>query len=319
MSYLHGIGLATGPAIPLAQAAGADEDPKTVLVLAQEGFSEVAIDEEGLVALARRAMSETLERAAVDPLDVDAVVLATESFWDVGAPKVEERQRLEHLRLRDALLETFAGLGLARACPYGAWLSACGNLGVSLGLSHAMVAAGQHQRILVVTVDRQRPDLPRFMRGGAAVLGDAAASCLVGTEPRSGFRIEAVRSVGAPGVAQLDPRKDFSRLVLETHKSVRRLDRDFTAVIGAPLREAQHVLAGHFHVDALKVIADTLKLPAERLRREGRAAYGHLDASDNLVTLRALDDQGQIAEGDLVVLLNTGVWTWSAVALRKTA
>ncbi len=314
MSYLHSIGLATGDAVDLAAAAGADDDPQTVRLLAADGFAQVTIAAQGVTVLAQRAMADSLARASIDPVDIDAVVFSTESFWDAGS-EVPDRGGLEHLRLRDALLSVMFDLGLTRACPYGVWLSACGNLGTALGLANAAVITGQHRRVLLATADRQRPDLPRFMRGGAAILGDAAASCVIEASQRPGFRIEAVRSVGAPGVALLDPRKKFSQVVIETHQSVRRLDNEVVAAIGAPIRSADHVLAGHFHVDALKVVADTLKIPAARLRRDGRRAYGHLDASDNLFTLHAMEDE--IAADELAILLNTGVWTWSAVALRR--
>lgn len=317
MPYLHSIGVAVGPAIPLAEAAGADEDAAVVEVLSAEGFRDIPIADSDVCDLARRAMIDTLTRGSIDGADVDAVIVATESFWEEGHGQALTQQRLEHLRLRDSLLQAITDAGLIRAYPYGAWMSACGNLGTALGLARALVVAGQHQRIMVVAAERQLPELPRFMRSGAAALGDGAASCLVQAAPAPGFFVEAAVSVAAPNLVFVDPRKEFSRIVLETHRAIRRLDRDFAAKAGAPIAKADHIVAGHFHVDALKIIADTLQLAPSRLRRDGRASYAHMDAADNLLTLRQIDDADALTAGERIVLLNTGVWSWSAIALRK--
>jgi 3-oxoacyl-[acyl-carrier-protein] synthase III len=315
---IHGFGVAETRFLPLQSAAGADTRPKVMAALADDGYTTFSVAETDIASLARGAIDQCLAATGADAAAIDAVIIATESFWDVEhlAPLSPLVPSFEHLKLRDALLAVLCDAGLSAAVPYGSWLGACGNCGSALATAYAMVSTGIHARCMVVIVDKQRPDLPRFMDSGAAVLGDAAVAMMVDGEHGPGYAIDALAIVGAPDLSRLDPTRDFAKLVIGTHRAVRRLAQSFEKSAGAPLDTGDEIIAGSFHPQSLKIICDTLKIRPEHLQRDARVKFGHAYAADPVLTLSLRAAAGQHRHGQSVVLLNSGVWSWALIKLR---
>lgn len=115
--------------------------------------------------LAVRTGRRTLRAAAVEPCDVDALVLCSTTFpADVAA----------HGALIASVLR---GLGLGEVTVTGITLNRCANLLSGLRVAAAMVAGGSHRTVLVITADRVPAESARLT--DFALFSDGAASCLV--------------------------------------------------------------------------------------------------------------------------------------------
>jgi 3-oxoacyl-[acyl-carrier-protein] synthase-3 len=334
MTYLYGIGISTGKREPLtcaieaaAQALPARhrdwlrEPARAVEVsaLAQDGFECYVRNEAGTAHLAREAMSASLAAGATAPDAIDAVVLSTESFWDIEDPELAERFDPQ-IRLRHSLLNAMTTLGLSRAYPYANWMSGCANLGATLALAKALIETGQHRRALVVCADKVPPWAPRLMANGATVLSDLAACCIIGTEPR-GYRLKKVVSCAASGLAAFDLKvntaMELVKLMREMTAALGRLADQFEHATGRRLESYETIVGGHYHPYSLQMLCNALRIRSEVLVREARAEFGHANACDNLLTLARLDAQKRLSTGQEVVLLNTGIWSWNIVLLEK--
>jgi 3-oxoacyl-[acyl-carrier-protein] synthase III len=290
-----------------------------VSALAKDGFEYFVVSEASTAELAEQAMAAALNESGTAAADIGAVVFSTESFWDTDNPKLAGHFE-PHVRLRHALLQSMTDLGLARAFPYGNWLSACANLGSTLGVARALVESGQHQRALVVFADKASPSDTRLMGSAAAVLSDLAVGCVIGPE-RRGFELKTIVSCAAPEVAGFDLSANSGNELMKFMRTmvlaVKRLGAEFEQAVGQSLSQFGTIIGGHFHPFTLRVLCDVLRIRGESLLRSGRAQYAHAFASDNLVTLAVLEAGGQLQSGQQIVLLNSGVWSWNLILLEK--
>lgn len=332
MAYMGSIGTSETSATPLAQAFNprpdninpdvfappSPEHQSAIARLEADGFRNFSSSAKNVVEIAASALVATLEKLEIPREDIDGVVLSTETFWD--QPPGFEEDPAGHFALRNRWIQILGELGLRRAVPYGSWLSASGNFGPALTIANALIDAGQHRNVIVVTADKIHERLPRLMHNGAAVVSDLAASCLVSAAP-SRFRIENITTVSAPRLATFDieDRKDLGKIVLETMRALGDLKRRFSAETGRSPADYQTVVAGHFHTLSLQVITDALGITPSAIRRDGRSELSHAYASDNLLTLDHLERAGDIRANDQLLLLSTGVWTWSLITLEAVS
>lgn len=299
----------------LAQQKAANE--AAIARLEEDGFAGYVASSDNVADLATRALAGTIARSELVPQDIDAVIFSTESFWD--RPDGHEEDPARHFALRNRLVQSLDGLGLKHAVPYGNWMSASGNFGPTLALAHAAVTSGQHDAVLLVAADRIHPRLPRLMHNNAAVVSDIAASCLISAD-RGDYRIDSVQVVSAPKLAtfNLEDRKDLGKIVVETMRALLKLKQRFETATGRSPADYDLVLTGHFHRLSLQAITDTLGIRPAAIRRDGGIHASHAYASDNLLTLDSLARAGELPLGRDLLLLSTGVWTWSLIALTVT-
>jgi 3-oxoacyl-[acyl-carrier-protein] synthase III len=210
-----------------------------------------------------------------------------------------------------------ADVGLVNAVPYGNWLASCANLSTTLSMARGMISSGQHRNVLVVLTDRLSRFAPRLMHNGASVTSDVATSCLIG--PNQGdFEVSTIAIASAPKIARfgMQEKADLGKIVFETLKGLKRLGETFVAANGRRPGDYDLVVAGHYHTLSLQVLSDALRIDPSRLRRDARRGFGHAHASDNLLTLRQMQIAGELSPGQEILLLNTGNWAWSLVALK---
>jgi len=285
--------------------------------LQSDGFDRYAQRTEHLAELCAQAVRACLHKAELAPGAVDAVLFATESFWDHDIARYEG-QIDTHIRLRHALLELLAQPGLGDVALYGNWLSACANLGTTLSVAKALVESGQHHSVLIILGDRHPPHVPRLMRNGSSVLSDLAVAFLVDASSARGLEVGTVVSLSSHRLAAVAFAVEQHPVlyVQETRRCLRRLGEQFRERAGFALHEADHVVVESFHPKAFALMADELGIDPARLRRDARSAFGHAGAADPLLTLEAMSGQGLLHQGQSVVMINSVAWAWSATELR---
>lgn len=129
------------------------------------GWGSVWRTERDLAELAIESGAGTLRAAGAEASSVDALVLCSTRF--PGGPRT-------HGEFVERIL---TGLGLDRAAFLGVTLNRCTNLLVAIDVARALVLAGRHRRVLVITTDRIEDEADRME--SFALFSDGAASCLV--------------------------------------------------------------------------------------------------------------------------------------------
>ncbi|MFF4140760.1 3-oxoacyl-ACP synthase [Streptomyces sp. NPDC001698] len=129
------------------------------------GWGTVHRTELDTATLAVRAGRQTLDAAGVAPDEIDALVLCSTTFpGEIGT----------HGNLIATVLR---GLELSDVPVAGITLNRCATLLTGLQTATAMVAAGRHRTVLVITTDAVSDESARL--ADFALFSDGAAACLI--------------------------------------------------------------------------------------------------------------------------------------------
>lgn len=251
------------------------------------GWGSVRRTGRGLAELAIDSGTATLRAAGVDPAEVDALILCSTRF--PGGPRT-------HGRFVERIL---TGTGLERAAFLGITLNRCTNLLVALDTAHALVAAGRHRRILVVTTDRIEDEKERME--SFALFSDGAASCLVsagttvGDTAGAGTRLGAHYRIRSTAGAQEAAALDWS------HEISADLAREANGRLLAPLDLALDQVDGLLHANLFLPLV-TMKerqagFTARQLYTANITRIGHCFAADPLINLADQERAGLLRDG----------------------
>ncbi|MFI6151942.1 3-oxoacyl-ACP synthase [Kitasatospora sp. NPDC051170] len=249
------------------------------------GWGSVRRTGRGLAELAIDSGTATLRAAGVDPAEVDALILCSTRF--PGGPRT-------HGRFVERIL---TGTGLERAAFLGITLNRCTNLLVALDTANALVAAGRHRRILVVTTDRIEDEKERME--SFALFSDGAASCLVSApttaEATAGSGLGAHYRIRSTASAQEAAALDWS------HEISADLAREANGRLLAPLGLEADQVDGLLHANLFLPLV-TMKerqagFTARQLYTANITRFGHCFAADPLINLADQERAGQLRDG----------------------
>ncbi|WP_200836980.1 3-oxoacyl-ACP synthase [Streptomyces sp. WAC05374] len=229
------------------------------------GWGRVRRTAKDLETLAVESGTATLRSCGADPGSVDALILCSTRF--PGGP-VTHGRFVEHI---------LTGLGVGDAAFTGITLNRCTNLLVGIRTAQALVAAGHHRRVLVITTDRVTDESVRMEN--FALFSDGAASCLVSDEPLGPDTYEIAGGASAQDPGALDWSHEISA--------------DLARVVNERIFEAAGMKAGDVHA----VLHTNLYRPVvvlkerqagfskEQLFLDNIARTGHCFAADPLINL----------------------------------
>jgi 3-oxoacyl-[acyl-carrier-protein] synthase-3 len=311
--------------MPAAEVAAASGIPEQVVV---ERFGlrgkHIAAADEHVTDLSVAAAERALADGDLDPEDVDVVVYFGSSWkeWPVwqAAPWITHR------------------LGCANAWALELDYVSCGAP-IALRVCRDLLAAEPDVRtVLAVGACRESylldyaNERSRFMfnfgdgAAAAILVKDAPANELLGSAAITDGSLSL--HVKVPQGGSVEPESDGGRFLdvdgLEEMKE--RLDdvslANFVRVAkealrrsGAGLGDVAYLCAVHMKRSMHEALVSALGLPLER------AAYlddtGHISGADPLIALDRAARAGEVAEGDLVLLLAAGTgYTWAASVVR---
>jgi 3-oxoacyl-[acyl-carrier-protein] synthase III len=278
-------------------------------ILARTGVRErrIAADGERLAPLAGAAATDALAAAAVDPADVDLVLVATVTADDVmpnAAPVVAGE----------------IGATRAAAIDVGA---ACTGFLSALSLGSAWLEAGRAQTVVVVGADIMsrlvRPD----DRGTRSLFGDGAAACV----------LRATQSPGHVGPVIMGCDPSASRLVTATREpcsmnmegqetyrlAVARLvevTRDACAAAGTAPEDIDLFVYHQANARILRAVGDRLGLDPARVVNSIER-YGNTSAASIPIALAEAERDGRLTRGTKVLLGAFGAgMTWGGVVVE---
>ncbi len=273
------------------------------------------------------AARSALDRAGVDPWEVDVVISITEEYkeypvWTAGIKLAHE-------------------LGATDAYAYDLGQK-CGTGVLALKQARDLLKSDEHVNTVLIAGGYRNGDLidfsdpnVRFMYslgcGGAAAVVQRGAS-------RNEILSSAIRTDGSFSLDVLVPvggtrepvnrdNADRFRLVVPDPAGMKeRLEQksldNFVAVVEEATRRSgygtgdiDYLAMLHVKPSAHRYLLDQLGLQEEQsiyLRD-----YGHLGQVDQFLSLQLAQEQGRLKQGDLVVLVAAGVgYVWNALCIR---
>jgi 3-oxoacyl-[acyl-carrier-protein] synthase-3 len=278
-------------------------------IFSRTGINErrIAGDEETSGTLATSAGRSALERAGIDPSDLDFVIVAT------CTP--------DYLLPSTAALVA-ATLGATRAAAYDL-NAACSGFLYGIAQAAAVIESGGARRVLLCGADVLSRSIDYTDPKSSILFGDGAGAAVIERvegESRLGpFRLHADGSrpelLYVPpetGFIRMDGREVYKRAVQEMTASVRAilLDANITA------DDVDLLVAHQANARILRAVGERLGFPSERLMTN-IARVGNTSAASIPLALAEAVESGILKDGDRVVLTAFGAgFTWGAGVLR---
>ncbi|MGI8801181.1 MAG: beta-ketoacyl-ACP synthase 3 [Solirubrobacteraceae bacterium] len=262
---------------------------------------------ERLDAHAARAGRQALERAGVDPLDVDLVIVATTTS-DEQMPGA-------------APLVAYA-LGATRAGAFDVG-SACTGFLSALAVGAAQIEAGRARVALVVGADLMSRITDPYDRATAAVFADGAGAVVLEESLQGGRIGPIVLGSDGAGAEHIYVRRSDAVIRMKGHETFRE------AVARLTLATAQAAQAAAVKLDEidlfvyhqangriLSAVGERLGLPPERVV-DCIGEYGNTSAATLPLALAFSEREGLLQAGDRVLLGAFGAgFTWGATVIE---
>jgi 3-oxoacyl-[acyl-carrier-protein] synthase-3 len=267
----------------------------------------VAQPGERLQTHATNAARAALQRAGIDPIDVDLVIVATTTSDELmpgTAPLVAHE------------------LGAVRAGAFDVG-SACTGFLSALAIGAAQIEAGRARCAIVIGADLMSRILDPLDRSTAAVFADGAGAVVLERtfgQGRIGPVVLGADGAGADHiyVKRSDPvirmrghetfREAVSRLTLSTHQAI--------SAAGVALDEIDLFVYHQANGRILSAVGERLGLPAGRVV-DCIAEYGNTCAATLPLALAFSEREGLLAPGDRVLLGAFGAgFTWGATVIE---
>lgn len=270
------VGVALGEPVALASLAAAvpPEQRPVLEELERAGLPRVRVASEPLADLAARAARDTLAAAGAAAGEVDLVLFASGGL-PVGRALTAELWKLAR------------ALGLERVPVVAVSGAECGNLGIAVEMAVAAVEAGRATLVLLVTADCCARPADRLCVPPVSVLGDGAASCLVGALSAAPARITGCRTRADASMGPAADAGEIERYVVSLCALLRGAAASAATRAADDRRPAPDVVFTNNLAPAiLGTIARILGVPATAIHDASRSSNAHLHAADPLVNLR---------------------------------
>lgn len=293
--YLSAVSYVLGDETPLS---GIDDETlqQQAPTLYGQGLKNCRVTDQPAARLAADSARQTLD--TVTGRTVDAIVYCTDTAPDKTTTG-DVWDFLLELDLPATPVTVVGGAG-------------CGNLVSGLQAARNMILAEDAATVLLVTSDRVKTGT-RYLDNGQTALSDGAASCLVSAEPhRQAFLLRGLATTFRVdiGTTAVRPIAVARATTAEIRKAIRRV----TEPLGICPADFGRLLTGHYARTALAFLAMSAEVPVERVYCPAVAGVGHCFSADALISLVALTNTGEIADGEHVLILAVSPRSWSVAA-----
>jgi 3-oxoacyl-[acyl-carrier-protein] synthase III len=290
---------------PIAERLGVTER----WIVTRTGVEErrVAAPEETLPDYAARAARGALERAEIDPEELDLVLVATMSHEQLTPSAA-------------ALVASRIGASRAGAIDVGA---ACSGFLSALALGTGQIESGRADNVLVIGADLMSRLIDHDDRSTAALFGDGAGAVLLSAAAGAG-RIGPVllRSDGARGDLVKAGRAE-AVLRMAGHDTFRQaVDRlsettlEAVAAAGCELIDVDLFVYHQANSRIIRAVGERLGLLADRVV-DSVPKYGNTSAASIPLALAEAEHDGRLPDGSTVLIAAFGGGlTWGATVVQ---
>ncbi len=289
---------------PIAQRLGVDDE----WIVSRTGIRQrhALRDGERLSQLAAEAGRAALERAQLDPQDIDLVLVATTSKDEITP---------------DAAPLVAAELGARRAGAIDVG-AACTGFIAGLSLARGQIEAGSAERVLVVGADALVRYLDPDDRRTAALFGDGAGAVVVAaTEPPGRMGPPVLRADGTQA-ALIYATHDERMIRMEGQETfrnaVKRLSEVTKEAVARADTELEDIDLFVYHQAnrrILSAVGERLGLDGERVV-DCIERYGNTSAASIPLALAEAEADGKLIDGSRLLLAAFGAgFTWGGVVV----
>ncbi|MFN0009248.1 MAG: 3-oxoacyl-[acyl-carrier-protein] synthase III C-terminal domain-containing protein [Planctomycetota bacterium] len=311
--FLDHIAYALGSVREDVERAVADErtlSPAPTLRSAGFAFHHRCAEDESSLDLAIRAVGAVRDRLG----KIDAILYSTclPQNANAGDPRrFDETRDIKHLMDFPAS-RLQAHFRLDDAIVVGISQQACTGMLGSLRLARAMIVAEPAMsRILCLTSDRFPPGA--LYEQAYNLISDGAAACVVSRD-EGAFEYVGGHQITNGALAAASDDETVGSFFNYTHRAI----QETLARSGITSKDLAWVATQNTNRKAWQILSRLLGIPAERVAMRTIGEAAHMISGDNLVNLRALEEEGALRPGDLVLLPMAGYgMNWQCTLLRR--
>ncbi|MBW4636390.1 MAG: hypothetical protein KME30_32285 [Iphinoe sp. HA4291-MV1] len=305
--YLSSIAYELGNLYSLEEIDELRENSQVLETLLTLGLSKYSKSDFTTLKMAMKSALRTLEIANISRKEIDVLVYASYSLWDLQSSAFIE---IGHL---------INELGLENAYPIGTFLSGCGNLQTAIRIATNMIRGEECKNILIITADRFSEKSSRLVQPSISVLSDASASCLLtNSEVKGEFEILSNSQVMNSEISYLDPIQDsfeiFEKILDGTQKAFQKALQNLKI-------ESNHfrqIITNNYNLSVTRTFCANLNFHPNQAYTKNISRFAHASAADNLINLYDFSFNNPLVANDLILLLGTGPITWGCTVLSKT-
>lgn len=258
--------------------------------------------------LAKNSVLQTLEKAQIYREDIDVVIYATNSFWNLGAG-VNGTGLPEVARLIDEL-------ALEQAYPIGINLSECGNLHSALRVAASLIRAEDCENVLIVTTDKNSEE-ERILQGTLSVLSDGAASFLLTSSREKGeFELLCTSQYINSKASHIDPKTP--EFMEETIEGVKQTANIALKKINKKPNDFHRLITNCYNISVSRTFCHILGFNEAQTYTKNISRFAHAWASDNIINLHDFSIESPLLTDELAMLIGTGSSGWGCSLLSKT-
>lgn len=311
---LHAIGRSTGRKIPIGQLGEADKIPRAAIErLKASGFRQFVDDEAGIARMATEALLDTLRQSAVPANEIDAVVIGTDSYWEIAGEDVAD---CGHVNSGEPLIYCALRAGLLNAYPYASGMSGCANSLASLNLAASLVRCRQHTNVAVVLADRMKPGSSRIMKSDLGIFSDIAASFVVSVG-HSGYQVKSIVTHACLPLLSYDSESDARSGTKQLIYALEEFRAKIETQVGT-LGQYDIVIMDNLSEEMKEFVCYALSLEPSRMRLSSKADNGHAFSVDWLLSLQSLKGTGELKPGLKIGIINLGSFVFDFADLEVT-
>lgn len=248
--------------------------------------------------------------------DVDAIVYSTCLPTNSNIGKIEAFETtgdVKHLMEFPAshLQHDF---GMHKAQVFGLTQMACTGVLASLRMARMLINDDREiQKVLCITADRF-PDHAHYEQS-YNLISDGAAACLVTDQP-DGYRIIAAHGVTNGALAAANDDETVGSFFTNAYQVI----NETLVKANLTLADVDWIVPQNTHRNAWQILSRLLPFDSDRIAHPTISEVGHVISGDNLINLKRMEQEGQIKNGEKVLLFMAGYGlNWHCVILEKEA
>ena len=282
------------------------------------GIDTVLVDEAGAAELAAAAASSALTTAGVSPEDIDALVTV--------------QGRVPDLFMASEATRIQAAVGAARATTFAVADLGCVSINSAFLVGRALLDSNPSWRNVLIA-HGSKPPSPRRFRYPVTVNGDGGVAVLLtrAATPRildlaietdgeywDLYRVDFKDKPHRDWVEECKSLKTYSfKLAIESRNRFAALNETVLARAGKSIGDVDHFLMQNLSAGAFRFYEEFLEIEFAKACKTNLARYGHLGSMDVPLNLQTGIDTGEIAPGDLVLVMNNSpVAAWSTMLVQ---
>jgi 3-oxoacyl-[acyl-carrier-protein] synthase-3 len=282
--------------------------------------------DETATSLALKASRRVLEKAAIDPLEIDLILDFTSIPEEYVAPTWSAAGLVQK------------ELGATRAFATAVNTGGCASYHTTLKVACSLMTANDRYQTALLFAGDKVPELNHTYYPITVICDGGSAVILKKNFDRRRILSVEVATLGKlhdvwyiPGMAHRDPSDQknkwlhmtadipkFNKEVIPVNLFMfRKIMREALNRTGRKQQDVSYYIYPTFSTWDQKAFREAFMIPAERIYTDGLHRHGHLQETDMVLDYVDAVDEGLIKDGDLVMLTTNGAgFSWGAALIQ---